>query len=244
MCTGMEIALIASLASAAGGTVMQNQAQNNAAKEAANATMAETARQKKMQEEADAIFQGSLKKAQPGEQAVDTDIARQRREAAYTSVVTPGEKIGYAPLTGASSAPQVIQNEFKGAGSRAQAYGTQQGKARAMLDSYGDNDLLNSIFGGRQVRKLSQIGTNMNNSANVLNSEIRAAQSKGTSALGDLLVNLGKAGISASAGAAFGAPGVANGPPTNIVPSAMSSAGAPASSAFGGFSDITLGGLY
>jgi hypothetical protein len=240
----MEIALIASLASAAGGTVMQNQAQNKAAKEAANATMAETARQKKMQEEANAIFEGSLKKAQPGEQAVDTDIARQKRAAAYTSVVTPGENIGYAPVSGGSSAPQVIQNEFKGAGNRAAAYGKQQGEARAAIDAYGDNALLNSIFGGRQIRKIGQISTNMNNSANVLNSELAAARSKGTSALGDLLVNLGKAGISASAGAAFGAPGVANGPPTNIVPSAMSSAGGTAADAFSGFSDITLGGLY
>jgi hypothetical protein len=240
----MEVALIASLASAAGGTVMQNQAQNSAAKASANASMAEQARQKQMQSEANAIFEGSLKKAQPGEQAVDTDVARQKREAAYTSVVTPSANIGYAPITGGSSAPQVIQNEFKGAGDRAAAYGTQQGKARAALDAQGDNDVLNSIFGGRQIGKINQIGTNMRNSAGVLNSELSAARTKGTSALGDLLVNLGKAGIGATAGAAFGAPGVATGAPTNIVPSAISSMGAPAAGAGSAFSDLSLGGLY
>lgn len=243
MCTGAEIALLAAAGAGIGGSVMQSNAQNSAMKASANATTAELARQAQLRKEAEAIFAKSTQAASPGEQAVATDKAKQDRGAAYAAAVTPAANIGYAPATG-SSAPEVIQSEYKGAGEKAQAYGKQQGDARANLDAFGDNQLFGQIFQGRQGRKLQQVGNYSAGSQNVLGSELAAAKTKAASPWGDLLVAFSKAAASAAAGGAMGG---ASGPPTNIVPSAMgapAAGGVGASFPMGGFAPTAFPALY
>lgn len=203
MCTGIEIAAIASAVATVGGTVMQNQAMNSAQKAQANATMAELARQKKLREEAEGIFAQSQKRAGAGETAVDENIARQKREAQYTSVVSKPEDTGYAPSI-QGSAPQVIQGEYNRAGTAATNAGIREGKARAVLDSFGDAQSLQNIFQGRQGMKLKNVGSFSQWSQDALDPELRAAAAKASSPFGDLLVGLGNAGMSAFGGQALG----------------------------------------
>lgn len=240
MCTGVEIAALAAAGAGIGGSVMQSNAANRAQKAAVSATAAETMRQAQLRKEAEAIFAQSTQKANAGEQAVATDKARQERGNAYQAVVTPSANIGYAPATGAS-APEVIQSEYKTAGDRAQAFGTQQGSARANLDAFGDNQLFGQIFQGRQRQKIGDVGDYSRGSASVLGSELEAANAKKASPWGDLLIAFSKAAASAASGGALGGFGGATAAPTNIVPSALSSTVATPGATFSG---LSLGGLY
>lgn len=213
MCTGLEIAAIASLGAAAGGSVMQYNAAQDAQKASARASMSELARQKQYREEAEKIFAASANRNQQSATAQDEALLRQKREADYARPVERGPAVGYAPST--PGAPEVIKGEFARADEGAKRYGMQQGKARAALDGFGDANLLQRIFMARQMGKLRNLGDFSAGSQGALESELTAAKAKGRSGLGDLLVALGKAGIQASAG------GFGGGAPTNIVPSAM-----------------------
>jgi hypothetical protein len=218
MCTGLEAVAIASAVAAAGGTVLQSQAASKAAKTEAAARQTELARQQKIRREAEAVFANSERKQTINEQAVDRNAKQQQREAAYAGVVSDPSLTGYAPATAPSAAPEVIGAEYKKAGTAAARYGKQQGIARANLDSIGDQQTVNDIFGQQQRRKLSQIGGFSEWSKQALDAELQAARARAASPLGDLLVSLGKSGLSASAGGLFGAPGAATGAPTNILP--------------------------
>lgn len=243
MCTGVEIAALAAAGAGIGGSVMQSNAANSAQKAQANATQAELARQLQLRREAEAIFSKSTQAANPGEQAVALDKAKQDRGNAYQAVVTPATNVGYAPATGAS-APEVIQSEYKDAGTKANAYSKQQGEARANLDAFGDNQLFGQIFQGRQRQKIGNVGDFSRGSQDVLGSEIAAAKTKAASPWGDLLVAFSKAAASAAIG---GAAGGATGAPTNIVPGAMgapAAGGVGASFPMGGFASTPFPPLY
>jgi hypothetical protein len=195
---------------------MQMNAQNRSRRAQSAATMAELARQKTLRQEAERVFASSLKKGTQSDQAVDTSAKEQQRNATYQSILTRPEDTGYAPSVG-GSAPEVIQGEYSKAGESAQRYGAQQGKARAALDAFGDNQTFLNIFNRRQGGKLANTGNFSAGSQQVLPLELEAARRLAASPLGDLFVGIGQA-----AGAFAGVPGAgATGAPTNIVPSAL-----------------------
>lgn len=237
MCTGVELAAIAAAGATIGGTVMQNNAMEKSQKAQASATMAELERQKKLRREAEGIFAKSQSKAGQGEYAVDTDKARQQREAQYQSTVAAPEETGYAPAL-AGDTPDVIKAEFNRAGTAAQATGRREATARAGIDSFGDAQSLLNIFNIRQGQKLQNSGSFSQWSQQALEPELRAAAAKANSPLGDLLVAIGSQALKATAGPAlFGAP--TPGAPTVGAAGATASAGAQGAGLSGGITPFT-----
>lgn len=202
MCTPVAIAL--SLTAA--GSAAQAAGARRAAKAMEGARLAESIRQKRFQDEANAIVDESLNKS--GKEATDKGMAEAaakrsaEADAAVAEVRKPVEATG-ENLAGDQTSNQVMLNESDLAAARNLGFATQQGRAKADLLSFNDVTFNNAINNIRAGQQLNTVGNFMRGSSNVLPVELEAASRKGDNlkTLGTVLSTAGSVvGMGAGAG--------------------------------------------
>lgn len=110
-------------------------------------------------------------------QAVDA-----RRQAFVAALDRGGPSQGILP--GAERAPSVVADSARAVDGERRAYGDQQASALAELTAMGDQLLGTQIDMGRAGQRIAQDGASRRRSAAVLDSELQAAATKGSTLRG------------------------------------------------------------
>lgn len=187
MCTGLEIAAI--LATVA-GTGLQANAQQQAIKAQNQTALAELARQKQLREESGKIFDQAVEDIGPGTQMPALEEATATRREAFDRSIFPTAG-GSFDIGGEGGGPSLVGDA---AGLRATQLGgelSRKADARARLEGLGDLLLRNQLKASGRSSEIGRIQDASAGFGRLLPGEMRAAQAKGTSTLGDLLVGVG-----------------------------------------------------
>ena len=184
MCDPLTIAGVA----LSGASIIANQnAASQAARARDNAMMAEADRQRGLREEASAISDTSRERYTGfGQQQADTS----QRLGDYFSTNT-GQGAAAEPPTavGAGEGNIAVNNEIARQMSKAKQYGAQQNQALGELRAFGDTLGGIGVQQARDAGNVAQLGGFKRASADLLPSELAAANNKGAGArmLGDVL---------------------------------------------------------
>jgi hypothetical protein len=206
MCTGIEIAALASAAVAAAGSgvsAMEQSKNANAMARARNeATEATFKKIGDRRQEAEEIFGYAVPGASRGQQEADRGQATRGREQAVAENVA--SQPGSYKLPSSQSGPAVVQNEAARRSGQAQAKAQRRGAAQGALSGYGDALNRTGIRLTRSRDMLGDIGAAARGTAGLLELEQNAAMNnanEGTSGFGDFLQLAGSTGnLAASSG--------------------------------------------
>lgn len=201
-----------------GGTGLKYLGEKKAQRAQSRAEEAERARQADLSNQQQAAFADSLSRAGAVADPAEMSRAREARESRLVEAITAPSRADYLP--GAGSAPQIVATE------QARAQGQQQADSRglaAALAAMGgtDDQLFELGIGmGRNAQTIGQRARDKGNSANILQSELRAAAQKGAllRGIGSLAQTVGSGSLTA------GTPGVPSilterpGPIVNVKP--------------------------
>ena len=191
------------IALSAGSMLVNNMAESRVAKAREGAMTAESIRQRKLDQEAEALNAASRNQYKDfGEQqdAKAADVAeffRQQNQAIPQTEAAPTE-------TMPSSASNIVVQEQKKQAAKAKAYGDQQADAMGALRSFGDLLGDTSRVQARNAADIGTIGGFKRGSSAILPLELEAANQKGAGLrlFGDLLSGAG--GVATSAGLSKG----------------------------------------
>ena len=204
MCTGLEIAAIASLASTVGGTIMRNNAAQKQ-QEARNAALAaERERQANFARQADQrVAQTESQFTQPAQEKQQDATAAKLSTDYQAGAVTPNATV----IGGQATAPREVQDAISARVGVAETRQKSLADALAKLSSYSAQAGKNNIALGRSAQDIDQITSNMRGSSGVLPLELQAANMKGQGdmQMADVLNGIGSiSGLYASMGGGFG----------------------------------------
>lgn len=191
------------LALAAAGTAATFFGQRQAQKASERTFNSERDRQKAFTDKQQSRFQDSVDQTQAMLDPAAQQAAIDRREAPLAGVVVPqGEQGTYLP--GSSSAPSVVGDAYAKAGAGSAATSSSLAHALAALGGTGDQLQQLGIGIGRNGQTIDQINGFKSGSMGVLDSELQAAQQKGSflRGVGGLAQQLGMAWMGAPGGSA------------------------------------------
>lgn len=204
MCTGLEIAAIASLASTVGGTIMSNNAVQKQQEARAAARAAERARQANFARQADQrVAQTELQFTQPAQEKQQDATAAKLSTDYQAGTVNPNA----TAIGGQATAPREVQDAISSRVGVAETRQKSLADALAKLSSYSAQAGKNNIALGRSAQDLDQITSNMRGSSGVLSTDLEAAKMKGQGDLemADIFNGTGSiSGLYASLGGGFG----------------------------------------
>ena len=199
MCDPVSIATALAVA----GTAAKYAGNKQAERASSNAYNAEQRIQKQKTAEQDVALENSnngvRKLLDPNAQA---DATNARKEAFIAALNTRTPTQDYLP--GSEGVPSVVADAATKANANQRSYSEQQAGALANLEGFGDQIFKTNINLGRNAQTIGQLGKDKVNSANVLDSELRAAQFKGADlrGFGDLAQQIGMAMLTGGAGSA------------------------------------------
>lgn len=200
MCTGAEIALIASAGATLGGTMLQGKAENKRREAQSTAAQAELDRQAAMEERRAGSFEEALELMKRGRQQGNIDEATEQRTALLQDTALPQQETGYESPAAVNS-PRVVQDYARDKQGDANDFAQQLGLARAQLGAWQEGmmpfteGLRDATFDmdevARQMRNSGQLGAMeaQNAYANTGNK---------TALLGNLAVQGGQLGMQAA----------------------------------------------
>lgn len=210
MCTGGEVALIASALASAGGTLISQQAGQRQAEKAAAARNQVLNnfldKNQTLSEEARGLFEDRMQRQTAEEQTAQQGEAEAERSAATTQAIEPL----FDPIPISGSAPRVVTEGAVQAGEESKGKALDMANALARARSFGDLLFENNMASNAAGRDIGVTqGFAQSNAQNLPNlqdlAEIKArSKGSGMATLGALLSAAGSAGSMASGAGVFG----------------------------------------
>jgi hypothetical protein len=188
MCDPITIGL--TIASAAASYIGNQQAKSAVRGQLALENQRQQTKTREQEQALDQSYQATEKLKDPHAQ---DEAAGKRRQAFVAALNARPQDSGYLP--GQESAPKVVSDAADQATARQNNFSEGQAGALANLTSQGDMLQNTNIALGRSGQTIGQLGRDKINSAQVLDSELRAAQYKGgfMRGLGQLLSTINMA---------------------------------------------------
>ena len=217
MCTGLEIAALASAGLGAAGTIHQGvtaqksaTAQADASNQVLNSFMD---RNDKRAAEAEAVFADRMREARPDQQQ---DVQQQAVDQRQSAIGDALSKLDTFEVALPANAPRVVTDAIESESARAKGDSKARTDAGAQLAGFTDRLFQSGLATNRTARELGDIGAATESDASTLGyeQELAAFQAaKGPSVLGSALTGIGTigaAGFGAAAGNAAGTAAAAN----------------------------------
>lgn len=202
MCTGMEALALASLATTAGGGVMQYRANEQRADATNDAAMAEALRQDKIDQDKMQNFSEALKLAERDQQQANLDAAAAERTEDIGANVGLGRQETSYQSPASSGAPRVVQEYADRKQGEADDFVSMLGGARGRLGAWNEGMMDFSQGLGDLAWQQNELNRQAGQSAQIGSLEAQLAgmnTGNKTALAGNLMAGLGQAGLGYSA---------------------------------------------
>lgn len=198
MCDPLSLSIAATVV----GTGLQYKAQQDREEEMTNFNRAENDRQERFNKESTALFEKNREEFSRDNADTNMAEAATARQQQYAAADRNAPRANDAP-PGATGGNNVVLEAFQRAAAGAQQRAQQQGAARAELASFGDFMGDAAITTGRRSGDIGMLGSFMRGSADALGMELQraATRQRGAATIGNLLTQLGSAGMGYAGGA-------------------------------------------